>query len=88
MLLLRMGYPTISLREFNALDLEERAMFLCDDGSFVSVDPDGPSNFYALGDFYVEARAAKDASRVIAITSFRDGERYERMVACIDLARL
>jgi hypothetical protein len=83
-----MSYQTITRNEFNVLDLEERALIIGIEGSFVSVDPDGPSNFYAVADYYVEVQVSMDAQRVEKITAFRKGPRYERMVACIELAQL
>ena len=84
----RMSYPIITRNELNVLDLAERALILGIEGSFVSVNPDGPSNFYTVADYYVEARVSMDAQRVLEIMAFRKGPRYERMVACIDLSRL
>lgn len=82
-----MSQATLSRDEFNVLDLAERALILGIEGSFVSVDPDGPSNFYAVGDYYVEAVVSRDAQSVLEIAAFRRGPRYERMVACIDIGR-
>jgi hypothetical protein len=78
--------PSVTLYTFLHLDLGDCMAYVVDNGEFITNDPAAPSNFYAVGDFYVEVQLDTTASEIVAVVPFTKGERYNRMVERIDLS--
>lgn len=84
------GSPAIGLYQFNALDMDGRAAYLWQHGEYLTgaVDEQGRSNFYTLGEFFVEVELFDMGDAIAAVIPFTTGDRYERMVRHIHLDRL
>lgn len=85
-----MDLRPMTLYQFNSLDMDDRGAYLWQNGEFITgvVDSQGRSNFYSLGAFYVEVELFDQGDAIAAVIPFSTGDRYERMVRAIDLARL
>ncbi len=72
----------MTLYEFNALDMDGRAVYLWEHGDYLTgaIDAQGRSNFYALRAFYVEVELFDTGDAIAAVIPFIIGDRYERMV--------
>jgi hypothetical protein len=69
----------MTLEEFTGLSPTDRMVQVVDHGEFLAEE--GVSNFYALGEFYVEVVLDDDAGCILALHPFIVGQRYERMLA-------
>ena len=78
----------MDLYEFNVLDLNTRADMVWNDGTYVCTDANRPSNFYTLGNFYVEVVLDRTTNAIVEVASFRVGEHYDRMIAHMDLVNM
>ena len=81
---------TVTLYEFNALDMDARASHLWAHGEYVTgiADAQGRSNFYALPGYFVEVELFDEGDAIAAVIPFSTGDRYERMIRGVDLSRL
>lgn len=77
----------MTLYAYLALDLPARADYLWEKGELITMLPER-SNFYALDDFFVEVVVDRSTHTIHEITPFLIGERYERMIAYVDLTEL
>lgn len=79
----------LTLYQFNALDMDERAAYLWQHGEYITGAVEQfRSNFYALGAFFVEVELFDEGDAITAVVPFTTGDRYERMVRHIPLDRL
>lgn len=80
----------LGLYQFNALDMDSRGAYLWEHGDYITgvADAQGRSNFYALGQFFVEVELFDTGDAIAAVIPFTTGDRYERMVRNLDLDRL
>ena len=80
----------MTLYQFNTLDMDARASYLWANGDYITgvIDAQGRSNFYALNGYWVEVELFDEGAAIAAVIPFSTGDRYERMVKAIDLARL
>lgn len=80
----------LTLYGFNMLDMNERATYLWEHGDYITgvIDAQGRSNFYTLNGYYVEVELFDEGEAIAAVVPFTTGDRYERMVSAVDLARL
>jgi hypothetical protein len=80
----------MTLYEFIALDMDERAKQVWEQGEFITgaIDQMGRSNFYSVSDFYVEVELFDDGEGIAGVVPFRIGDRYERMVEHMKLGAL
>ncbi len=78
----------LSMYEFILLDTAERAEILWDKGEFISnaVIEDCAYNLYTLYGFYVEVVLVQ--TELSEVTPFKQGERLEKYLACIDITEL
>jgi hypothetical protein len=76
--------PNLSLYEFVALRLEDRAVAVTERGvHLLNVEgPKGLSIFFGLGDYWVEL-VMKDPGGVVEVVAFRKGDRLDRLVAAL-----
>lgn len=75
----------MTLYEFQALDLNRRAEYVWGKGDYVGSDPQAPSNFYVVNDFYVEVILNPGTTKILLAVPFTTGARYWRMVEIIDV---
>jgi hypothetical protein len=79
----------MTLYQFNALDMNERAAYLWEHGEYVTGAVEQfRSNFYALHGYFVEVELFDQGDGIAAVIPFSTGDRYERMVRHIALDRL
>ena len=78
----------MTLYEFNRLSESEQGNYVFTQGTYVCTDLEGPSNFYTLGEFYVEVRIDEGRTTIIEVKAFNTGERYDRMIAHMDVVNL
>jgi hypothetical protein len=79
----------LTLYQFNALDMNERAAYLWQHGEYVTGAVEQfRSNFYALHGYFVEVELFDQGDGIAAVIPFSTGDRYERMVRHIELDRL
>lgn len=80
----------VTLYQFNTLDMDARASYLWEHGEYITgvIDAQGRSNFYALDGYFVEVELFDEGEAIAAVVPFSTGDRYDRMVRAIDLARL
>lgn len=78
----------MTLYAFVKLDRNKRMRLVNEKGSFITNDPTTHSNFYVVDDFFVEVRLDDDNKAIDGVMPFKTGERYERMIDRINLARL
>ncbi len=79
--------PLLSLYQFNLLSMDERAEYTWQYGVFITgvVDQQGRSNFYALGDYFVEVELFDVGHAIAGVVPFASGARHERMLSAITL---
>lgn len=83
------GSPAIGLYQFNALDMDARAVYLWEHGEYITGAVEQfRSNFYALHGYYVEVELFDTGDAIAAVVPFTTGDRYERMLRNIPLDRL
>ncbi len=75
---------------FNALALRKRAEVLWNCGEFVAICRERSPfvQYFAMDGFFVELQFDQDPIKMLGLTAFTTGEKYERMLAAIDLGRL
>ncbi len=80
----------MTLYEFIALDMNDRAKQVWEQGEFITgaIDHMGRSNFYSVSDFFVEVELFDEGDAIAGVVPFRVGDRYERMLAHMRLEGL
>lgn len=78
----------LSIYEYITLDTAQRAEILWDKGEFISntVIEDCGFALYSLYGFYVEVVLVQ--TELSEVTPFKQGERLEKYLACIDITEL
>ncbi len=78
---------TMELYPFNALNLKKRTDHLWSAGSFVSVcrKREPFVLYYMITDYFVELEYDQTHVQILALTAFKKGERFERMIDAIEL---
>lgn len=75
----------MTLYDFNLLDLNSQMEYVWGLGDYVGSYPQGPSNFYTLGDFHVEVELDSGTTKLVRVVPFTTGYRYARMLECMGL---
>jgi hypothetical protein len=77
----------LTLYEYNQLNLDDRASFLWEHGTFLMNDEGGGKrvNLYALGDLYVEGRCDKKSNRIMRIRTFKSLNQLDEYLNQINL---
>ena len=80
----------LTLYEFNALPIGERAEVLWAHGTYLVATDHlrGRSAFYAFADFWVEVLMVGKEQRIAEVVPFFFGPRLDRCLSIIDLAKL
>lgn len=87
-----MGLDSVDIRnrmtlyEYLKLDVNAKGDYLWAHGEIVarSVDAVSLSAFYSLHDFYVEVVMDQEFNKIVSLAPFKQGERYERMIAAME----
>jgi hypothetical protein len=77
----------MTLYEYNALDLNNKADILWNKGLFIesSANVEYGFNLYSLNGYYIEVTVIKPSNEIIAISAFKTGERLLKYLDAISL---
>jgi hypothetical protein len=75
---------------FNALALRKRADVLWSTGAFIAICRRRPPfvQYFAMEGYFVELQFDPAKARMLGLTAFTTGERYDRMIEAIELPPL
>lgn len=71
-----------------SLPVCDRLMYVMEHGHFVVSDDKTLSVYHMVDDFHVEVRLKDDRVSLLDAAPFIGGERYERVLACIDITAI
>jgi hypothetical protein len=80
----------MDIYDYNLLSLGERASLLWQKARYIDrySDSEQTTNLYHLNNFYVEAVVSHKENRIVDVTPFKMGERFEKYLMRVDLRDL
>lgn len=81
---------SLTLYQFNALDMDSRGAYLWANGDYITgvVDAQGRSNFYVLRGYFVEVELFDEGDAIAAAIPFTTGDRYDRMLCAVETPKI
>lgn len=80
----------MDIYDYNLLSIGERASILWQKAKYIDrySDAEQTANLYHLNNFYVEAVVSHKENRIVDVTPFKMGDRFEKYLMRVDLRTL
>ena len=80
----------MDIYDYNLLSMGERASMLWQKARYIDRYTDGEqtTNLYHINNFYVEAVVSHRENRIVDVTPFKMGDRFEKYLLRVDLRNL
>ncbi len=80
----------MDIYDYNQLSLGEKASMLWQRARYIDrfSDDDKTTNLYHINNFYIEAVVSHKENRIIDVTPFKMGDRFEKYLVRVDLRDL
>jgi hypothetical protein len=80
----------MDIYDYNQLSLGERASLLWQQATYIDrhSDTEMTANLYHINNFFIEAVVSHRENRIVDVTPFKTGERFEKYLMRVDIRGL